>query len=342
MTKHFGALDLYRFIAAFGVAALHFSQLAKYETDRGFGFAVGHFPLFVDFFFILSGFVIGLTYSDSVSTTGAILIFLRRRIARIYPLYLLTLLIFMTPAMFGMSRNPEKWKFASIAQDMLLVKSWPISSQLPFNFPAWSISVEWAMYLAFPLIMLFYRRVGIWALVFLIAAGFAGIEYVIYAKLTDLPTWFGNISPIRALPTFAAGILIALTYRAVTIPHSLWLGCFAFLLAAVAMMVHLSNYIVIALFFACTFLTANAYAKVEKTIFDSPIFMTLGNASYSLYMLHAIFLTVSIDFLWSRLSTSSPPLWYGALVAAALFLFSIASYRIFERPARNFISGRKR
>jgi len=342
MARHFGALDLYRFIAAFGVAVLHFTEMAKYDAEAGLGYLVQHFALFVDFFFILSGFVIGLTYSGSVDTAGGIFTFLRRRIARIYPLYGLTLLLFMVPWMLGLSRNPDKWTAASIMSDALLVKNWPISSPYPFNFPAWSISVEWAMYLAFPLIMLLYRWASVWALAFLIAGGIAGIDYAVRAHLTEIPNLFGNISPLRALPTFCAGIVISQTYGSVAIRHaSLW-GFSAFVVAIVLMVAHASNYLVIGILFAATFLTANAYTKSPHTFLDSSITRVLGDASYSVYMWHALFFSAFIDFLWPRLFIGKPSLWFGALLAVLIVSFSIASYRIFERPARNLISGRSR
>lgn len=135
-------------------------RLAGCDASAGFGYFVGNFAMFVDFFFILSEVVIGLGHANSVARIKDTFTFLRRRIARTYPLYLLTLLIFMAPALFGLSQNSEKWTTVPIAADMLLVKSWPLHPQLLFNFRAWSISVEWAMYLAFPLIMLLYRCIG--------------------------------------------------------------------------------------------------------------------------------------------------------------------------------------
>lgn len=339
---HFGALDLYRFVAAFGVAVLHFTEMARYDAEGGLGYFVQHFALFVDFFFILSGFVIGLTYGDSVDTAGGILTFLRRRMARIYPLYGLTLLLFMVPWMLGLSRNPDKWTAASIISDALLVKNWPISSAYPFNFPAWSISVEWAMYLSFPLIMLLYRWASVWALALLIGGGIAGIDYTIRAHLTEIPNLFGNISPLRALPTFCAGIVISQTYDNVVIRHAdLW-GLSAFVTAIVLMVTHASNYLVIGVLFAATFFTANAYTKSPHTFLDSWITRVLGDASYSVYMWHALFFTTFIDFLWPRFFIGKPSLWFGILLAALIVPFSIASYRIFERPARNLISGRSR
>lgn len=334
--QHFGALDLYRFIAAFGVATLHWSLLVGYDPAAGFGYVVNDFYIFVDFFFILSGFVIGLGYANSVASFSDIFTFLRRRIARIYPLYLLTLLIFIAPALFGVSQNPEKWTAASILKDMLLVKSWPLHSQLPFNYPAWSISVEWAMYLAFPLIMVHCRRFGPIALIAMAAVGFGVTEYLIRSGEIH-----ENLSPIRALPTFAIGMLISRYYQFARIPHALWIGVGIFCIAVLAMSVHANTYVILALFAGSIFLTANGYSDRPKTIFESPMCLTLGNASYALYMLHALFLSAFVEKAWPKLSSGQPPLWYGALIASILLPASILTFRIFERPARDFINGRR-
>lgn len=340
LKHHFGALDFYRFLAAFGVAALHFSQFAKYDPSSDIGHLVGNFALFVDFFFILSGFVIALTYSDSVRSTPQIFDYLRRRIARIYPIYFLTLMVFLAPALIGASRNPGKWTTGSILSDIFLVKTWPLHAQLPFNYPAWSINVEWAMYLAFPLIMLLYRRLGIPLLICLILAGFGGIEYLMVNGGIEPPLWFANISPARALPTFAIGILIAETFRSIKIPYALPFGVAAFCCAVAATILYLNVYLILILFSASIFLTANGSAG-ERTIFDTKLFSVLGNASYSLYMLHAIALTALVDIAWPKLSGSQPPLWYGAVVLLATTLAAIASFHLIENPTRDLLSGKR-
>jgi peptidoglycan/LPS O-acetylase OafA/YrhL len=339
--RHFGALDLYRFIAAFGVAALHWSELAGYDAFAGFGYFVGDFAMFVDFFFILSGFVIGLGYANSVAGIKDIFTFLRRRGARIYPLYFLTLLIFMAPALIGVSQNSEKWTSVSIVEDMLLVKSWPLHSQLPFNYPAWSISVEWAMYLAFPLIILLYRYIGTVALIAMVAVGFGAIEYLLQSGEIQPPVWDENLSPIRALPTFVIGILISRYYQFARIPHALWIGVGLFCIAVLMMSIHANTYVILILFTGSIFLTASGYSDRLKTVFERPMCLALGNASYAMYMLHALFLTVFVERLWPKMSSSQPPLWYGALIASILLPASILTFRIFEKPARDFINGRR-
>jgi peptidoglycan/LPS O-acetylase OafA/YrhL len=339
--QHFGALDLYRFIAAAGVALLHFSQFAKYDPATGFGYAVGDFALFVDFFFILSGFVISLTYSSSVTTFSEIFTFLRRRIARIYPMYLLTLLIFLVPAALGISRG-KVHGVSSIIQDALLVKSWPLHSELPYNFPAWSVSVEWAMYLLFPILMLLVRRFGNLTLVALIITGFVSVEYTLESGLINPPLWFANISPIRALPAFSAGVLIARTFRSIEIPQAALIGALLFAVTITTMILHTQNYAILLLMAATIFVTANSYVSGIPTLLDSRFCRKLGNASYSLYMLHAIFLTITIDYLWPRISSGQPTLIFAAVVGVILTVFSIFTFSHFEKPARDFISGKRR
>jgi peptidoglycan/LPS O-acetylase OafA/YrhL len=83
-SKRFVVLDLYRFLAAMGVFFFHFAELSRNPSLLN---RVEHFQL--------SGFVIARTYRDSVRDVSEITTFLRRRIARIYPLHVLMLLVFL-------------------------------------------------------------------------------------------------------------------------------------------------------------------------------------------------------------------------------------------------------
>src|SRR5437763_806271 len=105
---HLRALDFYRFVAATGVAVLHFTEFANYDAATGIGGNVAMFYMFVDFFFVLSGFVIGLQYFQ-ISSPSEILSFLRKRIARIYPMHFITLAIYLVPALLLISTNTGKY-----------------------------------------------------------------------------------------------------------------------------------------------------------------------------------------------------------------------------------------
>lgn len=340
MKARFGALDFYRFIAASGVFFFHFAHYAKCDYSTGFGSAVVMFAMFVDFFFILSGFVIGISYFEAVQSAPEILWFLRKRVARLYPLHVLTLFIFLFPTLIGLSAHPDKWSASSILGELLLVQSWPLNAPLPYNFPSWSISVEWAMYLLFPIVALLCRRAGMTALVFIVVAGF--IANTMMADQLDPPVWSKVINPVRAIPTFAAGILISQTYRRFVIPQGIMYGLAAFALAVVGLVFHAPPVFSLVLFAACVYLTASGYAHSSKTVMNNRFFAALGDSSYSLYMLHAIFLSAIIDKAWPRLTSATVPLYLSVVIWLAVVGVSLLSFRYFESPMRRLMTGRDR
>lgn len=328
------ALDFYRFVAAFGVVLYHISEFANYSRTTGFGYWTSYFGLFVDFFFILSGFVIGIGYSNKVRTFPEILVFLRRRIARVYPLYLVTMLCFVGLFVVGLSSHPEYYTASAIASQLLMVQQWQINAPLPFNFPAWSISAEWAMYLLFPLLILLSQRAGKWTFVLIAAASCVLIEYLLQSGEMRQPVW----NALRALPTFSIGLLISQASPKFRIENGEGLGFCVFVTSVLSMLLHLDPLITIALFCAAIFLTSRD--TKPRSLFGSQIFETLGDGSYSLYMLHAIAFTIVYKGIWPHLSHEPIQLFIGLLLALILIPVSIASFYIFEMPARKLLTGR--
>jgi peptidoglycan/LPS O-acetylase OafA/YrhL len=335
-SKHFILLDFYRYLAAFGVLLLHFTEFARYDQKAGVGLAVFNFYLFVDFFFILSGFVIGVSYFEKVDTPSKIFIFLRRRIARIYPLHILTLTLYLLPAIVGLSFNPAKYRLNEIASQILLYQSWCLNQPAPLNFPAWSISVEWGMYLLFPALVLIARGFGNLGLMAIIAIGFWAHEVVLRDHLVTPNLWFVEISLIRALPTFSIGLLISRSYRMLQFPYGEPISVSAFCAAIGSMLILLSPYITIGLF-SVTIITA---AAARYQLFSAPILKQLGDASYGLYMFHSITLAVAAREIWPRLYPGHvPPLWQAFLIGGVTTVVALIMFRVFEKPARRFISG---
>ena len=136
----------------------------------------------VDLFFVLSGFVMALTYGGLFGervTAAALRLFLARRIARIYPLYLLvTLLIALLVATGHSDRAPVATLWPTALANAALVQAWIGVASL--DFPSWSISTEWAAYLAFPLLVPLLLRDGprwrVAAIALLAAAATALVE----------------------------------------------------------------------------------------------------------------------------------------------------------------------
>nr|WP_081747853.1 acyltransferase [Bradyrhizobium sp. 44] len=341
-SQHFVALDFYRFVAAVAVVVYH---VALHDHERGELFpVVEKFNLFVDFFFVLSGFVIAHGYAGSVNTWPGLITFMRRRFARIYPLHLVTLgLFFAAVAVIAATHktapNPEKYSLSLLPAQIFLVQSWPLNAPLQFNYPAWSISVEFAMYLLFPLLMLCGRRFGMLSLVAIALAGFVTLEVLWARGFMNAPYWDENYSPVRGLPTFTAGIVIAGVYG--KLRHGVLLGALSLVAAGVLMVLHANDYFIIAAFFASVYLTASGEAAVPEHVLNCRFVRTLGDASYSIYMLHAFVLMAFFTFVW-RGHDEAPGGVYVVGLLAVICVLSVGMFRGFERPMRDWISGRRK
>jgi peptidoglycan/LPS O-acetylase OafA/YrhL len=113
----------------------------------------------VDGFFLLSGFALWLGYAAR-PPWGARGIgdFLARRVAKIWPLHLAALaalvaLVGLAAAAGATIRDPERFSVEQLLLQLLLVNAWETTDRLDWNYPSWALSVEWAGYLAFPLLL---------------------------------------------------------------------------------------------------------------------------------------------------------------------------------------------
>src|SRR4051812_3759541 len=131
----FVVLDFYRFVAALGVFIFHLKLI-----DTGISPAWnGSYGLFVDMFFILSGFVISYSHPSDARGVAAYSRFMIRRIARIYPLHLLSLLVFVVLIGVGLERTARSTPL-DFLYNLLLLQAWGVADHLSFNSPSWSIS----------------------------------------------------------------------------------------------------------------------------------------------------------------------------------------------------------
>src|SRR5436853_7155409 len=93
-------LDALRIIASGAIVVMHYSD---YAVETAIGRAVvdhtRHFNLFVDLFFVISGFAIARQYLDAVGGRASVARFMWRRFARIYPLHLVTFAFYLTIAL---------------------------------------------------------------------------------------------------------------------------------------------------------------------------------------------------------------------------------------------------
>ena len=166
------ALTGLRFVAAAWVVLFHFRPMLR-EASPGLFDALA--PVLncgaqgVDLFFILSGFVLTWNYLDRMGPSFSVrasLHFLWLRLARVWPVYLVTLHLAALWIVFTLyvghvpSKAVDQLTAVSYVRQLLLVQLWfqPYFDFSSWDGPAWSISAEWLAYLLFaPLVLVIFR-----------------------------------------------------------------------------------------------------------------------------------------------------------------------------------------
>ena len=188
-TKEIRSLTGLRGVAAFMVVLYH---LGGHHLGQGVARQlVEHGYLWVDLFFSLSGFVLAITYTKYFAAglkASALQKFTLERIARIFPLFwFVTLLGFGRAQMyshFGLavhgatSAVPVPPTAFTLVTNLLLIQAWGLAGSIVG--PGWSLSTEWAVSLAFPLlasIIMISHRSGAWLLlvISLLSLGWLGL-----------------------------------------------------------------------------------------------------------------------------------------------------------------------
>ena len=208
-------LESLRGIAALSVAIHHFQVGSHFNnnfTDNAW--------LMVDFFFVLSGFVITLNYFGKLPNMKSLIQFQKKRFLRLYPLHFLMLIAFISLELFkfllerfaDLSINQSAFSspndiFAILA-NLFLIQNWTLEL-LTFNYPSWSISAEFFTYAIFGLLLLFCNKNKRKLLIFL---SVSIIIFGILLRINGMGT--DNISgPLRCLYSFSLGAITFIIYE---------------------------------------------------------------------------------------------------------------------------------
>ncbi len=139
-------LTFTRFIAAIAIVVFHFGkEVFPFNTDN-LSFIFRQANVGVSYFFVLSGFVMIIAYGqkDRISPGK----FLKNRFARVYPVYFFSIIILLVYRLLS-TVELDKTGFTL---NVLLVQSWVPGKALSFNYPGWSLAVEFLFYLSFPVL----------------------------------------------------------------------------------------------------------------------------------------------------------------------------------------------
>lgn len=308
------------------------------------------FQTLVDFFFVLSGFVLTHTYGARIATLGAYGDFLRKRVARIYPLQLATVLLCVIIAAFVAfrhiaMRDPALIDLDLVPWNLLLLQAWGTTSAPGLNFPSWSISAEAFVYLLFPLFALLLAFIGpVRTLLFAVAT--AVLIETVRALLGLRPEYLATFDAgmLRAVPTFLAGMAVCAIVESRPAKPVSWRYADALVVLILVLMLARAP---IPLIVACYPLLVGLIAVADRggrpTVLASRFFVGLGNASFAIYMLHT-FVEIACVGVARKLGWTSLPALFAIAAAGSLVIVVIGllSFRYFETPCRRWIAGPSR
>lgn len=336
-----------RGLAAIGVVCHH---AASVSVRYGGGNPLIPGQPFVDLFFALSGFVIAYVYLRRPTVDWRE--FALARFARIYPLHLGTtgFMAFAGVAIAFASHAPlPDWlTFSHAWRELTLTTAMPFLWELKiWNFPSWSISVEWWTYfLVFPLLVLVLPRVPLRLYAAVVGLLLAALAIWLFTLPEDVKPTRGWPAFLRAAIGFAAGVGVCLAVRrpgARPMP-----GWGVDLLFAVALV---SVYVSRPLFgdeawFTMLMFPPLIYGFVRHSgrclsavLLSSAFFVFLGDISYSVYLTHPIALNV-LEEVAKRLPWFEGLAWWIPATLVLTVMISIVSYYWFEVPAKRLLRGR--
>jgi peptidoglycan/LPS O-acetylase OafA/YrhL len=217
----FAVLDAWRGLAALGVALFHI-QFSGLLTQNNFSH---HSFLFVDFFFVFSGFVIMHGYGEQLDSMSKIGSFMIKRFARLVPLHLLTLslLILAQLAMVvlfiagkgGTTIPPFTGAFEpiGIVQHIAFLTVFGLEDTLTWNVPAWSVASEVWAYLLFALVALAtMAKPNLRTIAFIVLAA-SGALVVIYGPEQSIDVTY-DLGFARCVYGFFTGALVKQIWEA--------------------------------------------------------------------------------------------------------------------------------
>ena len=339
----FGALDAWRGVAALAVA------LYRLQADGVFYALpfVRNSYLFVDFFFVLSGFVIAYAYLGKLTDGRSTAVFAIRRFGRVWPLHIAMLLAFVALEASHLLRGEDAFQGAkapwTILPELALIHGLGFTGLTDWNSPSWSISTEFWTYLIFAALALSVRRQMALACFVVVTASMAGL---VALSPTGMDVTF-DYGMLRCLAGFFAGVGTFLIWRAIHEGVALKRGMATALeCAAILVVIAFVSFAGIGpLSFAAPFVFAPAVllfafeaGALSRAMLTRP-FQALGEWSYAIYMT-AYFIALFFNLKLVPRLEGLPMDLVAAGYLATVIVASWLAFRLIETPTRRFFNAR--
>ena len=352
----FGA---WRLLAAFLVMAYHFSHYAPENSEAVIAWFERLMPL-LDMFFMVSGVLIYQRYAGRVLSFEGYKSYLIRRLARLYPLHLLTTGFFVLVGlaiMAGLIRSHgaeggmERYDWSELPANLLLVQAWGVSEALTFNYVSWSISAEWFCYLLLPVIAFADKKGGIAGIALLLAGALVLMEALVTAGIMPYESWMkaSTWGAYRAFVDFIIGAIIIRTAMASDLAlKSPWPAWSLIFIACMGMQAGWAPYLSLFLIAVSLFLAAISEKNAPQRSAWLDVFAPLTAVSFGIYLWHPIFEALIISYVWRQFVEPSGMIsFYPFLILpmALTCLTAWLSYFLLEKRITNGIlafAGMKR
>ena len=303
----------------------------------------------VGFFFLLSGFILTYTYGGRLRSRADAARFYVARFARVYPAYLVSVVLAMpVVAAYGSlawNKSSPAVRVEALAAQVLAVQAWFPREEiyLGINSPAWSISVEAFFYALFPFLLGTVSRSFAAAparTIFVMAAATWACAAAVFAIPHHADVWTTFIFPPVRLVDFVVGMLLGFAFlRGYQLKGAavMWEGAAVCAVAAAILALPfvpggwqyslwmLPFWAALIAIFACT-------RGAISTLLSRPLFVRLGEISYAFYLAHLTVLILA--------EHTVPPALVTVVGLAGALAAAWALHRGVERPLRAAIRGR--
>ena len=297
--------------------------------------------LAVDLFFIMSGFVMALSYGPAFRdgvTPRRFFRFIALRLGRVYPLHILILLLFISvPVALAVTGRPPldaQFPLDYFIQSVFLVQASGFFHSLAWNLPAWSISTEMMFYLLCPFIMVGAARglLGIGA--HLVVMACVLVLLAVVGILADgLTNGIERYGVFRCILECTLGVLL---FRSAAMAGTRgWLALLLLVAAALCGGAYAAglapDYAVVPIAFACLLWSLLHPRNWLGRVLSNPLLLWLGRLSYATYLVHFL-LKYWVKFLLGGIV--SPTVLLASYLAGVL-LASVALHHLVELPTRH-------
>lgn len=366
----FGALDGFRGLLAVFVAIYHTYWFSHVNSspflDNG--------PVIIDLFFVFSGFLLFTLYRECINSAKEGVHFLKKRFARLYPLHLFVLCLFMVfvslrviAHAFGFAElEPEeilpfqsgaRESVSTLLSNLTLTQAMGIHDTTSFNVPSWTISVEFYAYFLFAAMLIWAPIRKVWHFGVLIVM--VGTIYWTLSKLKPDMDITYDYAFLRCLAGFYTGVIVAGIFswaKKKRLDEHVGFGLASFLeivtvTSSTAFVIYCPGklqFLVGPVLFLFVLIFAFDKGIVSK-IMMLPVFRYLAKISYSVYMVHMIIAVFFYAFASIFMTPFLGPDWFKIGVNGDLFLVPylccvfIASHltqKFVERPAQKYLMGK--